>query len=194
VPKPKWHDRVINAIIEMGTDREFEAQSGIVYYKVRKNRFEYHPDVLWLYDDGNRFKPSAVVWEIESGWDNKRIAGDSILAFMMLPDYTTFFKEKDQTKFGRVLKKDMVVTTYYGKRRATYYRDYHRMMNLNSTLVILIMQHKGYEDYWKRYINSIADYIGFKGNCDVISIPKSCDSVSYVKHRLAHLESLRRFI
>ena len=190
-----WHTRVKNAIIELGIERDYESSKGNVYYKIGKNRFEYHPDVLWLYEENNRYKPSAFIWEIESRWvDLKKIAGDTILAFMMKPEYTTFFKRKDKTKFGRVLKKDVIIPTYYGADRATYYKDCHKQMRLNATRVILVMEYEGYENYWQRYVHSIADHVGFNGECDVISVPRRCVSIDDVKHRLAHLKFLRQII
>jgi len=170
----------------------YEAQSGIVYYKIGREGFQYLPDVLWLYNDGNRFKPSVFVWEIESGWiDPRRICGDCILAFKMSPEYTTFFKPKEDTKYGKVLKKNVIMPTYWGRKR-TYWKDYHREMNLNATHVILVTEQKGHEPYWQRYVHAIADTIQFKGTCDMISIPRSCDSVDDVRHRLAHLPFIRK--
>ncbi len=191
-----WHPRVKNAIIELGLNRNiYEPSTGNVYYKIKNKRFEYHPDVLWLYNEGNRFKPSVFVWEIESGWVTlKKITGDTILALMMRPEYTTFYKIKDETKFGRVLKKDVKIKTYYGADRATYRRSYHKQMNLNATHFILVMEHEGYEEYWRRYVYSIAKHVGFNGKYDVISVPRSCASIDTVKHRLAHLEFLRQII
>jgi len=195
MPRPTWHQRVKNALMELGTDYGYEAQGGIVYYKLGRNRFEYHPDVLWLYNDGNRFKPSVFVWEIESRWvDLKKICGDCILAFMMLPEHAIFFKQKEKTEYGRVLKKNVTMPTYYGGERATYWKDYHRAMNLNATHVILVTEHVGYETYWQRYVHGIADAIQFRGTCDVISVPRSCASVDDVRHRLAHLKFLRQVV
>lgn len=190
-----WHTRVKNAIVELGYERGYEPTSGNVYYKIRGNRFEYHPDVLWLYDRNNRFKPSAFVWEIESKWvDLKKIVGDTILAFMMRPAYTTFFSQKDEMKLGRVLKRDETIPTYYGAKRATYRKEEHRKMNLDATHFVLIMEHEGYEDYWRRYVHSIADHVRFEGECDVISVPRDCISADDVRHRLAHLKFLRKII
>jgi len=41
-----WHSRVKNAIMELGSEYGYEPNSGIVYYKIGRNRFEYHPDVF----------------------------------------------------------------------------------------------------------------------------------------------------
>jgi hypothetical protein len=177
----------------LGTEWGYEPSGGIVYYKIRRNRFEYHPDVLWLYNCGNRFKPCAFVWEIESCWvDLKKIAGDTILAFMMQQEHTTFFKSKDETTFGRLLKSNVTVPAYHGGDRATYYKDWHKQMNLDATHVILVMEYEGDEDYWRRYVHSIANHVGFNGECDVISVPRGCVSIADVKHRLAHLKFLRQ--
>ena len=190
-----WHNRVKNAIVELGSEYGYEPNSGIVYYRIGRNRFEYHPDVLWLYKTNSRFKPSAFVWEIESRWvDLKKIAGDTILAFMMQQEHTTFFKQKDETEFGRTLKKNVNVPNYYGGIRATYYKDLHKELNLDATHVILVMEFEGYENYWQRYVHSIAYHVGFKGTCDVISVPRSCVSIDDVRHRLAHLKFLRKVI
>ncbi|MGA2522963.1 MAG: hypothetical protein ABSF65_02280 [Candidatus Bathyarchaeia archaeon] len=143
-----WHSRVINALLAIGLEYGFESSTGIVYYKIGRNRFEYHPDVLWLCNNDNRFKPNAYVWEIESRWgDLKRITGDSTLAFMMRPEYTTFFKRKEDTKFGRILKKDEKVLNYYGATRATYHKNYHKKMNLNASCFMLVVEHQGNEEY-----------------------------------------------
>jgi len=194
--RPDWHTRVKKAIIELGLDRGiYEPCSGNVYYEVENNKFEYHPDVLWLYNEGNRFKPSVFVWEIESGWgDLKKISGTTILAFMMKTEHTTFFRRKDETKLGRILKEDVTISTYYGADRATYRKGFHKQMNLNATHFILVMEHEGYEEYWRRYVYSIAEHEGFNGESDVISVPTSCNSIGGVKHRLAHLKFLRQII
>jgi hypothetical protein len=194
MPKPTWHNRVKTAIMEMGEDYGYEAHTGIVYYKIGRNRFRYLPDVLWLYSSGNRFKPFVYVWEIESGWiDTKRICGDCILAFKMLPDNTTFFTLKGDSEFGRVLKKNVTMPTYWGTP-TTYRKDYHRIMNLNATGVIVVTEKVGHETYWKRYVHAIANTTQFTGTCKMISVPRSCASVDDVKHRLAHLKDLRKVI
>lgn len=190
-----WHSRVKNAIMELGSEYGYEPNSGIVYYKIGRNRFEYHPDVLWLYKTNSRFTLSVFVWEIESRWvDLKKIAGDSILAFMMQSKHTTFFKQKDETEFGRTLKKNVDVPNYYGEIRATYYKDRHKELKLNATHVILVMEFEGHENYWQRYVHSIADHVGFHGTCDVISVPRRCVSIDDVRHRLAHLKFIRKII
>lgn len=52
--------------MELGLEKGYKSGSGIVYYKIGRNRFEYHPDVLWLDAANSRYKPNAFVWEIES--------------------------------------------------------------------------------------------------------------------------------
>lgn len=192
--KLTWHQRAKSAIMELGAQYGYEAQSGIVHYKIGRKRFRYLPDVLWLYNNGNRFKPSVFVWEIESGWiDPKRICGDCILAFKILPEYTTLFKPKEETNYGRVLKKDVTMSSYWG-RRTTYRKDQYRAMNLNATHVILVTEKEGNEPYWRRYVHAIAETIQFNGRSDVISVPRSCASVDDVRHRLPHLKRLREVI
>ena len=193
--RKSWHNRVINALMKLGVEYGYEPSTGIVYYKIGKNRFEYHPDVLWLYNSNSRFKPSAFVWEVESRWvDLKKIAGDTILGYMMKPEHTSFFKQKEETSFGRTLKKNETILNYYGEKRAMYYRDYHKKMNLNATHLFLVMEFPGCEDYWQRYCHSIAEHIGFGGEFDVVSVPRSCDSIDDVRHRLAHLKLIRNTV
>jgi hypothetical protein len=192
--RPKWHSRVRNAIIELGKQNGYEPQRGIVYYRIGRRIFEYHPDVLWIYDQGNRFKPSVFVWEIESGWDLKKIAGDTILSVIMLPQYTSFFKEKETTSFGRVLKKDVTMPSYRGPQRATYRKGLHRMMNLNATHIIVVTEHEGIEYYFQRYLHSMSDAVQYNGICDVVSVPHSCLSKKDVLHRLAHLKAVRKIV
>jgi hypothetical protein len=99
----KWHRKAQEAIRQLGEDVKFlSLKPGRFHiWSSGEFRFEYKPDVSWLYPDGEGAR--VVVWEIESGApDNKRICGDAVLAALLRRSNAFCYldKSEDSQKLG----------------------------------------------------------------------------------------------
>jgi len=105
----RWHRNAENAVKQLGEDWKYlSLKPGRFHiWSSGEFRFEYKPDVSWLYKD--REGARVVVWEIESGFpDNKRICGDAVLAALLKRNNAFCYLKKSEypQKLGPELRYD----------------------------------------------------------------------------------------
>jgi hypothetical protein len=103
----RWHRNAENALKQLGKNWKYlSLKPGRFHiWSSGQFRFEYKPDVSWLYKDGKGAR--VVVWEIESGYpDNKRICGDVVLAAMLRRNNAFCYLKKSEylQKLGSELR------------------------------------------------------------------------------------------